>query len=159
MGMTYDKAKNWIRAISKMDKRDKICFFTSKNKVENHHVLSVFRLAKFNVKHQELYPEDYPILLAPTCKSSHVLIHQFQNENGHPNHVTEKDLLYMWIWKEQLKAKQNNIIEEHIEKEWIEDYSNIFDNQITAIEDNLKVYNFDPDEKYLKNYFIDETEV
>ena len=33
MHMTYDKAKKWIRSISKMDKTDKICFFTGNNKV------------------------------------------------------------------------------------------------------------------------------
>ena len=156
MHMTYDKAKHWIRHISKMDKSDKICFFTGKERVQNHHVNSVWRLAKFNVSHPDISPEDYPIPLAPISKRYHMLIHQFQDEAGHPNHLTEKDVVYMWIWKEQLKAKQREIEEIFENSDWIYDYSELMDKQIEAIEHNVSIYEPNIDEDFLKEYFLEE---
>lgn len=154
--MTYDKAKKHIRTISKMDKDKEICFFTGKSKVENHHVISVWRLARFTASHPNITPEDYPIPLAPISSRHHTMIHQWQDENGHPNRVTEQDCLDMWIWKEQLKAKERDIIDKYFDNEWINRYTDEFKNQIEAIEDNLERYGFTVTEDYLKEVFIDE---
>lgn len=49
--ISYEHAKNWIRSISRMDKRDKKCFITSEKKVENHHLVNVSSLASFVAHH------------------------------------------------------------------------------------------------------------
>lgn len=152
--MNYDQAKKKIRKISKMDKRGKVCFFTGREKVQNHHVNGVARLARFIVSHPNVHVRDIPIPLAPISGTHHSLIHDFQGDNGRVHGVNEEDLLHMWIWKEQIKAKERGI-QDIFDNEWIDDYSEIMDAEVKSIEDNLDIYGFEVTEKDLQEYFLD----
>lgn len=151
--MDYNQAKKKIRAISKMNKTDKQCFISGSNKdLENHHVISVSRLADFVVSHS-LSPRDIPIPTIPLTDREHKLIHQFQNECGGVCRPTEDDLAEMFLYKEQLKTQQRSI--DHIfDNEWIDDYHDMAQEQIDDIEYNLDKFGFDIEQ--LQGYINEE---